>query len=106
MPPPLYLHVNGIIPMIASTAGDVAGQGTQRLDQYRHRRQQDKHTVTEVLDRFSKEVLPTKKSGDTDKSGIKTLKKSSANYTWPISSPMYWLNIEIPDLSLVNLVQS
>lgn len=30
-------------------------------------------TVREVLDRFSNEVLPTKKSGDTDKSRIKTL---------------------------------
>jgi len=28
---------------MAATAGDVAGQGTQYLDQYRHRRQQDEH---------------------------------------------------------------
>ena len=31
-------------------------------------------TVGDVLERFSNEVLPTKKSGDTDKSRISTLK--------------------------------
>ena len=37
-------------------------------------------TVSNVLDRFSKEVLPTKKSGDTDKSRIKTLKAELGKY--------------------------
>jgi uncharacterized coiled-coil DUF342 family protein len=37
-------------------------------------------TVSEVLDRFSNEVLPTKKSGDTDKSRIKTLSRQLGKY--------------------------
>jgi hypothetical protein len=37
-------------------------------------------TVSAVLDRFNHEVLPTKKSGDTDKSRLKTLQAELGRY--------------------------